>query len=145
MLDKIVDKEHIVRDEISAADIEEIVELLISGDLGTELIDLLDNNFGAKRKAIIRAMARTAREGNVSVSTEMIASELARRNYVDNETGEVIGTMSDEELAKNLNILEKMDFIEKDVRSEDSYRFTAELYRLLMLNDRKLHKFVAVR
>ena len=145
VLDKIVDKEHIVRDEISAADIEEIVELLISGDLGTELIDLLDNNFGAKRKAIIRAMARTAREGNVSVSTEMIASELARRNYVDNETGEVIGTMSDEELAKNLNILEKMDFIEKDVRSEDSYRFTAELYRLLMLNDRKLHKFVAVR
>ena len=142
ILDRIVDKEHIVRDEIHVSDVDEIVELLISGDLGSELTDLLDNNFGAKRKAIIRAMARATKNPNESSTIDMIAAELTRLNYIDSETGEVLGALTEEDITRNLNVLEKMDFIEKDSRRERAYKFTTELYRLLMLKDRRIDKFV---
>ncbi len=142
ILDRIVDQEHIVRNEIHSSDVNAIVELLIRGDLGAELIDLLDNNFGAKRKAIIRAMAKATTKPNDSVNIEMIISELTKMNYVDSETGEVLGALTDEDLNKNLNVLEKMDFIEKDPHRENSYYFSTELYRLLMLSERKIDKFV---
>lgn len=144
ILDRIIDQEHIIRDEIHVSDVDSIVELLISGDLGSELIDLLDNNFGAKKKAIIRAMARATKNPNESVSIDMISAELSCLNYVDNETGEVLGVIAEEEIYKNLNVLEKMDFIEKDSRKERAYRFTTELYRLLMLSERKMEKFIMV-
>lgn len=144
ILDRIVDPEHIIRDEIHAADVDYVVELLISGDLGSELIDLLDNNFGAKRKAIIRAMARATKSPNESVNIDMISAELPRLSYMDDETGEVLGTIPEEDISKNLNVLEKMDFIERDLRKERAYRFTAELYRLLMLSERKIDKFIVV-
>lgn len=35
-----------------------------------------------------------------------------------------------------------MDFIEKDSHREKAYRFTTELYRLLMLHERKIDKFI---
>ncbi len=142
ILDRIVDQEHIIRDEIHVADVDAIVELLINGDLGSELIDLLDNNFGARRKAIIRAMARATKFSGDSVTTEMISAELSKINYIDDETGEVLGSISEDEMVKNLSVLERMDFIEKDARKENAYRFTAELYRLLMLNNRRIDKFV---
>ena len=142
ILDRIVDKEHIVRDEIHVSDVDEIVELLISGDLGSELIDLLDNNFGAKRKAIIRAMARATKNPNESATIDMIAAELTRLNYIDSETGEVLGALTEEDITRNLSVLEKMDFIEKDSHRERAYKFTTELYRLLMLKDRRIDKFV---
>lgn len=142
ILDRIVDQEHILREEIHAADVDAIVELLINGDLGSELIDLLDNNFGARRKAIIRAMARTTKFPGDSVTMGMISAELPKINYIDDETGEVLGSISEEEMVKNISVLERMDFIEKDARKENAYRFTTELYRLLMLNDRRIDKFV---
>ncbi len=145
ILDKIIDQEHIIRDEIHIADVNMIVELLIKGDLGSELIDLLDNNFGAKRKAIIRAMARVTKKPNDSVNEEMILVELNKQNYVDNDTGEVLGSITMEDLRKNLNVLEKMDFIIKDPHQENSYSFSTELYRLLMLQDRRIDKFIKVK
>lgn len=145
ILDRIVDQEHIIREEIHVSDVDTIVELLIKGDLGAELIDLLDNNFGAKRKAIIRAMARATSKPNDSINADMILSELNKQNYVDNDTGEVLGSMAMDDLRKNLNVLEKMDFIVKDPHQEDSYCFSTELYRLLMLADRKIDKFVKSR
>ena len=142
ILDKVIDKQHIMVKEISLADVDTVVEMLISGDLGSELIDLLDNNFGAKRKAIIRAMAGAAGEQNKSVSVAEISSELSRINYIDNDTGEALGYLSENDILENLNILEKMDFVAKDTQREKSYIFTTELYRMLMLSERKIHKLL---
>ena len=52
-----------------------------------------------------------------------------------------MGSISEDDVVRNLGVLEKMDFIEKDTQKEKSYRFTTELYRLLMLNDRRIDKF----
>ncbi|MBQ8982174.1 MAG: ATP-binding protein [Lachnospiraceae bacterium] len=145
ILDRIVDQEHIIRDEIHVSDVNMIVELLIKGDLGAELIDLLDNNFGAKRKAIIRAMARVTNKPNDSVNVDQILFEFNKLHYVDDDTGEVLGNIVMDDLRKNLDILEKMDFIVKDPHQENAYCFSTELYRLLMLNDRKIDKFVKTR
>lgn len=142
VLDKIIDNDKIIRNEIHSSDVEQVVDMLISGDLGSELIDLLDNNFGTRRKAIIRAMASVAKDYNTSVSLEKIANELSLINYVDNDTGETLGSLSDSEILENLLILEKMDFVKKDAQREKSFIFTTELYRILMLNDRKIHKFI---
>ena len=143
VLDKIVDPEHIYREEIHPMDVDSIIEMLINGDLGAELTDLLDNNFGSKRKAIIRAMAKASSSREESVNAETISVELAKLNYVDTNTGEVLGSIPMDEIIRNLGVLEKMDFIEKDPQKEQSYRFTTELYRLLMLSQRRINKFVA--
>ena len=54
-----------------------------------------------------------------------------------------LGSIPMDEIIRNLGVLEKMDFIEKDPQKEQSYRFTTELYRLLMLSRRRINKFVA--
>lgn len=145
ILDKIIDREHILRGLIHWADVNEIVELLIRGDLGAELIDLLDNNLSAKRKVILRSMARASINPYDSVNVDMILSEMNKSDFVDDVTGEVVGSISLDDLKYNLNILEKMDFIVKDTNREESYIFSTELYRLLMLSDKKIDKFVKIR
>ena len=58
-------------------------------------------------------MARATKNPNDSVTVQMIVAELPRINYIDNETGEVLGSISEEDVYKNLGILEKMDFMSK--------------------------------
>lgn len=143
VLDKIIDPEQVLRKEVHPMDVDRVVEMLINNDLGSELTDLVDNNFGPRRKAIIRAMARASSGREESVSVETIVVELAKLNYVDGSTGEVLSSIPMDEIIRNLGVLEKMDFIEKDPQKEQSYRFTTELYRLLMLSRRRINKFVA--
>ncbi|MBQ3291228.1 MAG: ATP-binding protein [Mogibacterium sp.] len=142
IIDRIINEEQILRQEVHPADVDSVVELLIRGDLGTEKIDLLDYNFGTKRKAIIRALARATSGRGDSISTETIFTELTKLNYVDNDTGEVLGSIPMDELIRNLNVLQKMDFIESDPQREQAYRFTTEIYRILMRERRRIDKFV---
>ena len=144
IINDIICKEHILRDKIDVEDVDEIVEKLIkhTSRYGTQN-SLLDINFGSKRRAIIQAMAKAINRPHESTNLNAIISMIEKNTKSDKETGELICSMSNEELEYNLQILEKMDFVIKDANREDSYAFSTELYRLLVLkNMRKIDKFI---
>ena len=142
ILEKIINAQQVMPDEINNADVTEAVEMLINGDLGPETMNLLDNNFGAKRKAILHSMADITDMHNRSVSMDEIMHQLENTVYIDNLTGESISKLAQSEIDYNLKILEKMDFITKDKDREGFYYFSTELYRVWELSKRKVRKFI---
>lgn len=145
LLEKIIDRDRIITPAIHLYDVDSVIEMLIEGDLGNDYFDLIDKNFGSRRKAITRAMARCMSGFNESVSIEKICIELEKMNYVDNESGESISSLTEKEVLDNLKVLEKMDFVKRDAQYEKSYQFAIELYRLFMLDDKEIKKFIVKR
>lgn len=141
IIDKIIDKDMILKKEVHLMDVDQIAEELIRGKLGTEFINLLDASIGVKRKAIIRAMAKATKRPYESVNADMVMSELEKLNYVDSTTGETVGVISMDELLEQLMMLEKLDFIVADTQTRNSYQFATEIYRLYYRGDYELEKF----
>ena len=141
IIDKIIEKDMILKDEIHLMDVDQIAEELIRGKLGAEFINLLDASLGVKRKAIIRAMAKATQRPYESVNADMVMSELEKLNYVDSTTGETVGIISMDELLEQLAMLEKLDFIVADAQTRNSYQFATEIYRLYYRGDYELDKF----
>lgn len=136
----IINEEEIYRESVHISDIHDMVEELVNGSFGSELVDLLDVNFSPQGRAVIHAMGSIARDKNISVSARQISEELSNLGYIDDKTGEAITSLGEQEILNKLDELEKIGFLEKDRFKGDSYFFATEIYRIRMSPNQSIHQ-----
>lgn len=114
--------------------------------MGKDKYNLIDASLNPGEKTIIRVMAELMPDRNIPVSTTRIRSKLETlisEGYTMEDSDLQLSNLSSSELSRNLAFLEKMQFIRKD--DNDNYLFVAELYRLFMRKNKRLHSLEKIR
>ena len=143
VINNILENDMTIRQQVNRSDIVTAVQMLINGEIGTDKYDLVDASLNTPRTAIVHAMASIMPDYNKELSVDEIATALEMmkmEGYINPRNGENIPIMDEKEIKKQLDFLEKMNFVDSNA-SKTRYLFTAELYRLFFRNDKKLHLF----
>ena len=142
----LTDEEGSKRKRVYINDVHKAVRLLLEGAVGKDKYNLIDASLNPGEKTIIRVMAELMPDRNIPVSTARIRSKLETlisEGYTMEDSDLQLSNLSSSELSRNLAFLEKMQFIRKD--DNDNYLFVAELYRLFMRKNKRLHSLEKIR
>ena len=132
-----------IRKEVNRSDVLTAIQMLINGEIGTDKYDLVDASLNTQNVAIVHAMAEIMPDYNKEVSVEEIHKSvlfLKSEGFTNPRTGEAISDLQIEDIARSLEFLEKMQFVDSN-ELKTKYSFTSELYRLFFRKDKRLHLF----